>query len=178
MKTNLIIRFAICFLVISCSKQPSLDKYFVDNATDKNFVAIDVSPAMFNTTKAKFTPEQVDALKSFDKMNVLYFKKTAQNTVAFEAERAKIKAVLNDEKYQDLMKFGVGKDGANISYVGSDDHISEFIISGSKDDIGLGVVRIQGKDMKPENVMKVMEAMQKGNFDMEALKPIFDMIKK
>lgn len=170
--------FATFLLMLSCGKEPSLDKYFVDNASNKNFIAVDVSPAMFNTSKSKFTPEQVDALKSFEKMNVLVLKKTATNAAQFEAERTKIKAVLKNEKYQDLMRIGSGKEGANISYVGTDDHISEFIISGSKNDFGLGIVRIQGKDMKPESVMKIMQAMQSGNFDMEALKPVLDMLKK
>jgi hypothetical protein len=177
MKTIIYAVFGSFLLLTSCSKEPSLDKYFVENATSKNFLAVDVSPAMFNTPKSKLTKDQLDALKSFKKMNVLYFKKTATNTKEFEIERAKIKAILKDEKYQDLMRLGMGKDGANISYVGTENHISEFIISGSKIDVGLGIVRIQGKDMNPNDVMKVVEAMQSGNFDMEALKPIFDMIK-
>ena len=169
---------AIFLLLISCKNNPSLDKYFVENATNKSFISIDVSPAMFNTNKAKLTTEQAEALKSFDKMNVLYFQKTSNNAVEFEAERVKMSTVLKNEKYQDLMKFGQGKDVAKISFVGTDDHISEFIISGSKNDVGLGVVRIQGEDMNPANVMQIVEAMQSGNFNMDALKPMLDMLKK
>ena len=164
--------------MISCNGESSLDKYFVENAANKNFVSLDVSPAMFNTKKAKFSAEQTEALKSFEKMNLLYFKKTATNTKEFDAQRLKIKNVLKDTKYQDLIRFGTGKDGVDISYVGIDDHISEFIVSAGKNDIGLGVVRIQGKDMKPESIMKILEVLQSGNLNIEALKPILEMIKR
>ena len=178
MKTITSIIIVAIFVLTSCNREPSLDKYFVENQTNKSFVSVDVSPAMFNTAKAKFTAEQAAALKSFKKMNVLYFKKTNANTKEFEAERLKIKTVLQNDKYQNLMKFGMGKDIASISYVGSENNISEFIISGNKNDVGLAIIRIQGKDMSPDNVMKIAEAMQSGNFDFEAFKPILEMIKK
>ena len=40
------------------------------------------------------------------------------------------------------MKFGSGKEGAQISYVGTDDHIEEFVIFANKSDNGFAVVRV------------------------------------
>lgn len=178
MKVPFYIILVLFMTFISCKNEPSLDKYFVESAAKKEFIALDLSPSMINTSKVKLTQGQLDALNSFEKMHVLYLKKTETNSRAFEKERLKIKNILKDEKYQDLMKLGLGKDGANISYVGTEDNIIEFVINGSKNDLGLGVIRIQGKYMNPMNVLTVLQAMQSGNLDVEALKPILDLMKK
>ncbi len=53
-------------------------------------------------------------------------------TYIFEAERAKVNSILKDEKYQQLMKFGSGKEGASVSFVGDDEHIDEFVFFANK----------------------------------------------
>jgi hypothetical protein len=73
----------------SCNSEPSLQKYFVENTENKNFIALDVSPDILNVDKLSVA--QSDALKSFDKMNVLAFKLNATtNKAEFEKERAKV----------------------------------------------------------------------------------------
>jgi hypothetical protein len=59
-----------------------LTKYFVENTENKNFIALDVSPDILNVDKLSVA--QSDALKSFDKMNVLAFKLNATNKAEFE----------------------------------------------------------------------------------------------
>lgn len=68
----------------------------------------------------------------FDKMNILAFKLNDKNKAQFEIERAKVDLILKDTKYQQLMKFGSGKEGASVSFVGSDDHIEEFVFFANK----------------------------------------------
>ena len=177
MKTIQILSFCLAMLLVGCNQKPSLEKYFVENAQKPNFVNFDLAPSMINTQKLKLTNEQSEALKCFDKMNVLILKKTTKNTAIFDLERQKLNGILKDEKYQELMKFGIGKEGAAISYVGDDDHISEFIIAGNKSEIGLAVVRITGKDMNPNNIMKMISVLQSSNMDIKELQPIFDMMK-
>lgn len=177
MKTIKIVVCSFGMLLLGCNKNPSLEKYFVENSENPDFVNLDLSPSMLNTNKLKLTDEQTDALKGFDKMNILVFKKTDKNIQEFDVERKKMSQILKDEKYQELMKFGMGKEGASISYVGEDDHISEFVISGNKVDIGFAVVRITGKDMNPNNIMKMVGMLQNGNLDIKALQPIMEMLK-
>jgi hypothetical protein len=45
------------------------------------------------------------------------------------------------------MKFASGKEGASVSFVGTDDHIEEFVFFANKEENGFAVVRILGKDM-------------------------------
>lgn len=179
MKTILIlITLASSLLFGSCKSEPSLQKYFVENTENKNFVALDVSPNILDVNKASLTTNQKEALQSFEKINVLAFKINDKNKALFEAERNKINLILKDPKYQELMKFNSGKQSASVSYVGADDHINEFVFLASKNDSGFAVVRVLGKDMNPTNIMNMISVLKESKIDLEQLKPLQEFIKK
>lgn len=162
---------------VSCNSEPSLQKYFVENTDKKDFIAVDVSPTILNLEAAKLSAEQKEAINSFDKMNILAFKATDKNQGEFEIERKKVSAILKDPKYQELMKFGSGKDGASISYVGSDENIKEFVIFANRKENGFAVVRVLGNNMNPNNIMTLMSVLKESKIDMEQLKPLQQLIK-
>jgi hypothetical protein len=167
---------ALLFLV-GCNSEPSLQKYFVENSENKDFIAVDVSPGILNVDASKLTADQAKALHSFDKMNILAFKRNDKNQAQFEAERSKVNAILKDEKYQQLMKFGSGKDGASVSFVGDDEHINEFVLYANKKENGFAVVRVLGKDMNPTSIMNMISILKESNLDLEQLKPLQEMMK-
>jgi hypothetical protein len=167
----------LSLFLVSCNSEPTLQKYFVENTENKNFIALDVSPNILNVDKTKLSIAQSDALKSFDKMNVLAFKLNDKNKAEFETERAKVNLILKDKKYQQLMKFGSGKEGASVSFVGTDEHIEEFVFFANKKESGFAVVRILGKDMNPTSVMTMMSVLQQSNVDLEQLKPLQQLMK-
>lgn len=177
---KIIIKLSVIFslFLISCNSETSLQKYFVEKSENKNFISFDVSPSILNVDKTKLSEEQKIALKSFDKMNVLAFKINATNQSDFSTEKLKVNSILKNEKYQQLMKFGSGKEGASISYVGEDDHINEFILYGNKKDAGFAIVRILGKDMNPNNIMTLISIMKDSKINLDQLKPLQDMILK
>jgi O-glycosyl hydrolase len=167
----------LALFLVSCNNEPSLQKYFVEHSEDKNFIALDVSPEILNVDKAKLTLAQTEALQSFDKMNILAFNANATNKAEFEAERAKVNLILKDKKYQQLMKFGSGKEGASVSFVGTDEHIEEFIFFANKNENGFAVVRVTGDDMNPTAVMTMMSVLQQSNIDVAQLKPLQQLMK-
>jgi hypothetical protein len=169
--------FLFLFL-FSCANEPSLQKYYVENTENKNFIALDISPSILNIDQKKLSKEQASALASFDKMNILAFKLNASNTNEFEVERAKVSSILKDEKYQQLMKIGSGKEGASVSFVGDDEHISEFVFFANKKENGFAIVRILGKDMNPSAVMNMITALQSSNINLEQLKPLQELLSK
>ena len=171
------IAIVMSLFLYGCNSEPTLQKYFVENTENKNFIALDVSPEILNVDKTKLSIAQTDALKSFDKMNILAFKLTDKNKAEFEAERAKVDLILKDKKYQQLMKFGSGKEGASISFVGSDDHIDEFVLYANKKENGFAVVRVLGKDMNPTNIMTMLSVLKQSNIDLEQLKPLQELMK-
>ncbi|TRX36428.1 DUF4252 domain-containing protein [Flavobacterium sp. ZT3R18] len=162
----------------SCKSEPTLQKYFVENTENKDFVALDISSNILNVDQAKLTVGQKEALHSFDKMNVLAFKLNDRNKAQFETERAKVNLILKDTIYQQLMKFGSGKQGASVSYVGADDHINEFVFFANKNDAGFAVIRVLGKDMNPTNIMNMISVLKESKIDLEQLKPLQELIKK
>ncbi|MBG6185917.1 DUF4252 domain-containing protein [Flavobacterium sp. CAN_S2] len=178
MKTGYGILLLFSLFLISCNSEPTLQKYFVENTENKNFIALDVSPSILNVDKTKLSVAQNDALKSFDKMNVLAFKLNDKNKAEFETERAKVDLILKDKKYQQLMKFGSGKEVASVSFVGTDEHIEEFVFFANKKEKGFAVVRILGKDMNPTSVMTMMSVLQQSNIDLEQLKPLQQLMSK
>jgi hypothetical protein len=177
MKAIYSISLFLSLFLMSCNSEPTLQKYFVENTENKNFIAVDVSPSILNVDETKLSVKQNDALKSFDKMNVLAFKLDDKNKGQFEIERAKIDGILKDPKYQQLMKFGSGKESASISYVGSDDHIEEFVLFANRKEMGFAVVRVLGKDMNPTNIMTMLSVLKESKIDLEQLKPLQQLMK-
>jgi len=162
----------------SCNSDPTLQKYFVENTENKNFIAVDISSNILNVDKAKLTTVQKEALQSFDKINVLAFKLNDKNIVEFEKERAKVNLILKKPIYQQLMKFGSGKQGASVSYVETGGSINEFVFFANKKDVGFAVVRVLGKDMNPTNVMNMISVLKESKIDLEQLKPLQELIEK
>jgi hypothetical protein len=177
MKTIYSLLFLLSLICVSCNTEPSLQKYFVDNTENKNFLALDISPTILNIDKKNLTADQQTALSSFDKMNILAFKLNDKNKVEYVQENAKVMALLKDKKYQQLMKFSSGSSGASVSFIGEDEHIGEFVFYANRKENGFAVVRILGKDMNATNIMTLVQIVQKSNLDMEQLKPLQQLIK-
>ncbi|MEY2630936.1 MAG: hypothetical protein RLZZ469_1833 [Bacteroidota bacterium] len=177
MKFTIFTAVLCSLLLMSCSNEPSIQKYFVENSGKKDFIALDVSPSIINIDKTKLTPDQQTALNSFEKMNVLIFKSNGKNDAQYQSETQKVGDILKDETYQELMKIGSGKDGASVSFVGDENDIDEFIFFAKNKDNGFAVVRILGNDMNPNNIMNMIGILQIANVDMEQLKPLQGLLK-
>ncbi|WP_395632963.1 DUF4252 domain-containing protein [Flavobacterium sp.] len=177
MKITIFTTVFCSLLLMSCSNEPSIQKYFVENSGKKDFIALDVSPSIINIDKTKLTPDQQTALNSFEKMNVLIFKSNGKNDAQYQSETQKVGSILKDETYQELMKIGSGKDGASVSFVGDENDIDEFIFFAKNKDNGFAVVRILGNDMNPNNIMNMIGILQIANVDMEQLKPLQGLLK-
>ena len=178
MRVIIFLAIALSLLLFSCNSEPSLQKYFVENQEKPGFVVVDVSPSILNLDKTKLTADQSKALSSFEKMNILAYQMSDKNKSEFDVERKKINEILKDTtNYQQLMKFGSGKDGASISFIGDEDHIDEFILFGTKSDNGFAVVRIIGKDMNPADAMTFLSVLKESNIDMKQLDALKGLMK-
>lgn len=177
MKIALYFAIIISLVLTSCTGEPTLQKYFVENSEKKDFLVLDVSSSIINIDKSKLTTDQKTALGSFDKMNILAFKLDEKNKASYDMESQKVSEILKGKDYQELMKVGSGKDAASISYIGDDDHINEFILFAKKKDNGFAVVRILGNDMNPNNIMNMLSLLKSANVDMDQLKPLQALMK-
>ena len=152
----------------SCDDGKSLQKYYVENQEDTDFLALDVPTSMF-TNSESLEAEDKATLESIKKINVLALKKE-ENPAKFEEEKVKLNEIFKDEKYQLLMKYGGGNRKAALYFTGEEDAIDELIVYGYDNEQGLGVARVLGEDMNPQKIMKLMKSFEGENIDVEGLK--------
>ena len=109
---NYIVILAIAVTSASCGSEASLQKYYIDNQDNKNFLSIDI-PASIISLKDDVSPEAVEAYKSLKKMNVLAFKKNETNGAEYEIEKKKLKSILKNDSFIELMR--MNDKGRNVA---------------------------------------------------------------
>lgn len=174
-----IFRLLVCsLLIISCNPKPSLQKYFVNHTEDTNFISVDISPSILNIDKKLLSDAEQKALTSFDKMNILAFELNSKNGLVYESEKAVVQNILEDESYSVLFKVGSGRQGVEVSYLGTDDKVEEIIVFAKSAATGFAVVRILGDKMTPTDMMHFIGILQKSRIDVDQLKPLQKLVPK
>jgi hypothetical protein len=168
----------LMLMMASCEQKPTLQKYFVEKSETKNFSTLDIGKSIIKTDKLKLTADETKALESVDKLNLLIFKTTKDNVNMFDTEKANIKAVLQEDHYDELMKVSLNGGGMSVNTKGEGEHIEEFVLFLHNKETGMGVLRVLGDDMTPNNVMTLVGLIQKGGMDSAQLKPLMDIMKK
>lgn len=150
----------------SCDQNPSLQTYFVDNELKPGFTSIDIPTSLLNIEQTSLTEEQKEAYKSIDKLNMLAFVLSDNNKAEYEVELNKVKEILNNPKYQELMRAGNSTDGKFvIKYLGDEDSIDELIIFGNANEKGFAIIRVLGDDMSAQKVVKLYSAVDASNIN-------------
>jgi len=168
---NYIAILAIGIMSVACGSEASLQKYYIDNQDNKNFLSIDI-PASIISLKDDVSPEAAEAYKSLKKMNVLAFKKNDSNGAEYEAEKKKVKAILKNDNFIELMRMNDKGRNVVIKYIGDDETIDEVIVYAADKTQGFALVRVLGDDMKPEKIAKLVQSIQDvddGNFALKQL---------
>jgi len=164
--------------LMSCNSDASLQQYLVDKQDDDKFLKVDLATSLLKSNQANFSQEEQDVLETVKKINVVAYPITDGTMAEYETEKTRVKTILNDEKYQTLMKMGSGTSGATLKYVGKDGAVDELIVFASDDEKGFAVFRLLGDKMRPEDMMKLMNSIDRGDIDVSALKSVgnlFDM---
>ncbi len=169
---------ALFLIITSCTSAPSLQQYFVDNAENENFIAIDLPSNLLKIDSKKLNLEQKIALKSFEKLDVLAFDCTDKNKSIYQIEKQKIKAILKSNQFENLIKYGSKENEVAIYSFGNSDEINEFDVFLNKKNTGFAVIRILGNKMNPNNILILMSILQSNKLDLEALKPLENLLKK
>ncbi len=162
----------IVLMFVACSSTQSLQEYYIDNTENPNFLMFDVPTSVLNLENADLTETQREALGSLKKLNILAFKKTAENNADYKIEKANVKAILSDNKFIELMKMNTSYGKATIKYLGTEDAIDEVIIYGDSDEKGFALIRVLGNDMNPAHMVQLLQAIEKSDYDGEGLKDL------
>lgn len=164
-------------LLASCSSRQSLQEYYVNNSENPNFIVVDVPASILKMDAVDLTPTQKEAVESLRKFNLLAFKKNSGNAAEFEVERNKVREILKNGDFVELMKINSKYGKGVVKYLGEEDAIDEVIIYGDSDDKGFALVRVLGKDMNPAHIIQLMQAIQKSDYKGEGLGEIGEFLK-
>lgn len=164
-------------MLVSCNNGPTLQTYFVDNQESANFISADIPTSVVSLDETELSEDQKDAYNSLQKLNFLGYKMNESNTDEYKAELEKVKLILQDKKYIELMEFRDKAMKFQIKYIGDDDSAEEVIIFANSPDMGFGIVRVLGNDMRPEKIATLANAVQSADFDESQLNGITDFFK-
>src|SRR5690606_22481368 len=105
-------------ILVSCSTGPSLQKYYIDKSDEKGFMTFDLGASLIQTDSLKLSKEEVKALESLEKLNILMYEGDAARV---QKEKDSVKGLIKSGNYEQLMKLGSVKKGASISLLGEGD---------------------------------------------------------
>jgi hypothetical protein len=175
------IKYIVCVLlvsfIISCSNKPSLQRYFVDNQETKSFISQDLPLSMLNMDESKLDDTQKEAFKSVKRLNFLGYKLDETNVETYNTELAKVKIILEDDKYNELIEFSDKGKKVSVKYIGNDEEADEVILLGSSKELGFALIRVLGNDMRPDKIYTLVEALQDTNFNKSQFEGIANFFK-
>ncbi len=174
---NTLFSLLALIVLVSCNNGESLQTYFVDNQESADFLSADLPTSIVKIDEMSLSKEQKEAYKSVKRLNFLGYKATESNKENYSAELSKVKSILKDKKYNDLIEFNDKAAKIIVKYIGDDDSADEFIVFASSKETGFGIVRILGDDMRPEKMATLVDAMQNADFDESQLNGITDFFK-
>jgi len=161
-----------------CNQNPTLQTYFVDHELKPGFTSIDIPTSFLNIEQTNLTAEQKEAYKSIHKLNMLAFVMSDDNEAEYEVELNKVKDILKDPKYQELMRAGNTTDGKFVvKFIGEEDKIDELIVFGNANDKGFAIIRVLGNNMNTNKVAKLYSALDTANIDESKITQFADFFK-
>jgi len=177
LKAWMFMALALLLALGSCSGTQSLQEYFVDNAENPNFLSLDIPANILKLDEVELDDNEREVMGSLRKLNILAFRKTEANEVAYAEESAKVKAILKNPDFKELMKLNTQYGRGVVKYLGDGDAIDEVIIFGDSREKGFALVRVLGKKMNPAQFVQVMQAIQNADLEGQGLGDLAGLLK-
>ncbi|PWK17918.1 DUF4252 domain-containing protein [Xanthomarina spongicola] len=174
---KLLFSLLACIVLVSCNNGESLQTYFVDNQEMPDFLSADLPTTIVKIDESTLSKDQIEAYNSVKRLNFLGYKIKENNLEDYTLELSKVKSILNNKKYNDLIEFNDKAAKVVVKYIGDDDTADEFVVFASSKDMGFGIVRILGDNMRPEKMATLVDALQNADFDESQLNGITDFFK-
>lgn len=161
----------------SCNDRVTLQRYFVDNQELGNFTAVDLPATILNLDEVSLSEDQKEAYKSVKRLNFLGYKIDESDLETYHSELTKVKTILKNKKYNDLIEFSDKGKKVVVKYLGTDEEAEEVIVFGSSKDLGFGIVRVLGNGMNPEKMITLVNAVRASDMDQSQLENISSFFK-
>lgn len=167
-RTRYIIMLLLAAIATTACTEKSLQKYLVEKQDDPKFMKFDLATSLLDNGSFDLNAEDKEVLSSIRKINVIAYPLKNGDTEDFEMERSELESILKDDRYKDLTRVHSDNWSADFKYKGEEDAIDEVIIYANSADTGFALLRLHGKNMKPEHLMHLVEIFQKGDFDLSS----------
>lgn len=167
-----IMLFLAAVALISCNDK-SLQKYLVQKQDDPKFVKVDIPPSMLEGKNSNFTLEEKDILRTIKKVNVVAYLIKEDDLAEFEVEKKELEAILAQDRYKELTRIKSNDWNATLKYTGEEDAIDEVIVFASDNKRGFAVFRLLGENMRPDQMIQLMNSAEKNNMDFSQLEGMF-----
>ena len=167
---------SLVFLVLfasACKNEKSLQSYLVESSGKDGFYTGDLPVGSLFTAKADVSDEVKETIKSVKKINVVFLKKTDDNTADYEAEKAKLKNIFTSDEYKSLGSVKAKGMNVKVYYTGNTDSLDEVIAFGYSKEAGVGVARLLGENMNPAKVIEMMNSVKMDASNLESFSTIF-----
>ena len=162
----------------SCNQGTTLQNYYVDNELKPDFTSFDVPTSFINVENIEMTDEQREAYESVNKLNVLTYIEEDTNAEDYKLELEKIKIILKNPKYEELMRGGNSTDGKFVvKFLGDIESIDELIIFGNANNRGFMIARILGDNMNASKLMSLSSVLENAKFEDTDLNGLTDFFK-
>jgi hypothetical protein len=151
-------------LLASCSRQESLQEYYVNSQDRDGFITTSIPKSIVGINEENLTEESQAAYRSIDKVNILALPINDDTRERFEQESARLDRIFENEDYKMLMSHKPNDtDGLRVKmvYDGSQEAIDEIIVYGRSPKMGLGVARVLGDDMNVGAIMNMLQELEK-----------------
>lgn len=157
-KTGLFVMTVL--LMIACDNYPSLQKYFVDSKENDEFISVDLPASILQLKDTEVSEDIKNTLETIKKVNFLALQLSETNQDLYISEKEKVKKILKNPKYKQLMRMNMGKGNVNVNYLGEEDSIDEVVIFGSDNEKGFAIIRVLGENMNPADIMKMAQEIK------------------
>lgn len=162
-------------LTFSCKNNLSLQQFIIDQQEKQDVLSFDLSSSLLAATEGLQSETDIKTLKSLKKINILAYQIKDSTNVRYNTEIKQIKAIFNQDKYTELIRYGKGSQAAKVYLLGEADKIDELVVFANDNKLGWLLVRILGEDMKPEKIIQLIQKIDfdKNDFELSKFKGIF-----
>lgn len=150
----------VVLLTTACDTNPSLQKYYVDSKENNEFISIDLPASILQLKDTDVSDDIKNTLETIKKVNFLALQLTENNKDLYNSEKQKVKEILKNPKYKQLMRMNMGSSSVTVNYLGEEDAIDEVIIFGSDNEKGFAVIRVIGENMNPAAILKLTQELK------------------
>jgi len=163
MKSNLKVTVAllvIAFISFACDTTPSLQKYIVDSKENDQFISVDLPASILQLKNENVSNDVKNTLETIKKVNFLALPISSGNKDLYISEKEKVKKILKNPKYKQLMRMNLEQANVSINYLGEEDAIDEVIVFASENEKGFAIARVIGENMDPSKIMTLAQEIK------------------